>query len=152
MDTINHYVGMYPIAAGGVIERAFSPFLVSMLGVMLAGFMFTNANVRTGVLSAGFIAIVGWMYMTYYSDDGLKYQNAGYIEALITALDQDTEAEQKEMTAAEALIARMKASLAESEKRAKSGVDEDDRSAAENEKLNNIHSLQRIRHMLGAKN
>ncbi len=32
MDTINHYVGMYPIAAGGVIERAFSPFLVSMLG------------------------------------------------------------------------------------------------------------------------
>ena len=32
MDTINHYVGMYPIAAGGVIERAFSPFLISMLG------------------------------------------------------------------------------------------------------------------------
>ena len=142
MDTINHYVGMYPIAAGGVIERAFSPFLVSMLGVMLAGFMFTNPNIRTGVLAVGFIVIVGWMYMTYYSDDGLKYQNAGYIEALITALDQDTEAEQKEMTAAEALIARMKASLAESEKRAQSAVDSEAESPAENEKANNIRSLQ----------
>ena len=37
MDTINHYVGMYPIAAGGVIERAFSPFLMSMLGVNAIG-------------------------------------------------------------------------------------------------------------------
>ena len=55
MDTINHYVGMYPIAAGGVIERAFSPFLVSMLGVMLivaaaiAAFASTG---NAGILSA----------------------------------------------------------------------------------------------------
>ena len=42
MDTINHYVGMYPIAAGGVIEKAFSPFLVGLLIVMLIGFMFIN--------------------------------------------------------------------------------------------------------------
>ena len=61
MDTINHYVGMYPIAAGGVIERAFSPFLVSMLGVMLLGFMFTRPGLRAGVLSAGFAVIVAWM-------------------------------------------------------------------------------------------
>ena len=115
MDTINHYVGMYPIAAGGVVERAFSPFLVSMLGVMLVGFLFTEPAPRTIVLSAGFITIVAWMYLTYYGDDGLKYQNRGYIEALITALDQDTEAEQKEMTPGEALIARLKASLEESE-------------------------------------
>ena len=31
MDTINHYVGMYPIAAGGVLEKAFSPFLFTLL-------------------------------------------------------------------------------------------------------------------------
>ena len=62
MDTINHYVGMYPIAAGGVVERAFSPFLVSMLGVMLAGFLFTKPVPRMAVLSAGFIIIAGWMY------------------------------------------------------------------------------------------
>jgi len=134
MDTINHYVGMYPIAAGGVIERAFSPFLVSMLAVMLVGFMFTKPGLRTGVLSVGFAVIVGWMYMTYYSDDGLKYQNAGYIEALITALDQDTETEQKEMTPGEALIARLKASLGESEQQA--SVEES------KEKSNNIESLR----------
>jgi len=114
MDTINHYVGMYPIAAGGVVERAFSPFLVSMLGVMLAGFLFTRPGPRTAVLSVGFIVIAVWMYLAYYGDDGLKYQNRGYIEALITALDQDTEAEQKEMTPGEAVIARLKASLEKS--------------------------------------
>ena len=134
MDTINHYVGMYPIAAGGVIERAFSPFLMSMLAVMLVGFMFTKPGLRTGVLSAGFAVIVTWMYMTYYSDEGLKYHNAGYIEALITALDQDTETEQKEMTPGEALIARLKASLGESEQQA--SVEES------KEKANNIESLR----------
>ena len=138
MDTINHYVGMYPIAAGGVIERAFSPFLVSMLGVMLLGFMFTKPALRTGVLSAGFAVIVVWMYLTYYSDDGLKYQNSGYIEALITALDQDTETEQKEMTPGEALIARLKASLDESESKPQAGAEED----KANEKANNIQSLR----------
>ena len=138
MDTINHYVGMYPIAAGGVIERAFSPFLVSMLAVMLLGFMFTKPALRTGVLSAGFAVIVVWMYLTYYSDDGLKYQNSGYIEALITALDQDTETEQKEMTPGEALIARLKASLDESESKPQAGAEED----KANEKANNIQSLR----------
>ena len=134
MDTINHYVGMYPIAAGGVVERAFSPFLVSMLGVMLLGFMFTKPAIRTGALTAGFIVIAGWMYLTYYGDNGLKYQNAGYIEALIAALDQDTEAEQKEMTPGEALIARLKASLGEE-------VAEKE-PAEESDKLGNIESLR----------
>ena len=82
MDTINHYVGMYPIAAGGVIERAFSPFLVSMLAVMLVGFAIPAPKVRMGVLSAGFLAIVGWMYLSYYGENGLRYQNEGYLSAL----------------------------------------------------------------------
>jgi len=138
MDTINHYVGMYPIAAGGVIERAFSPFLISMLGVMLFGFMFTKPILRTAVLTVGFAAIVGWMYLTYYGDDGLKYQNTGYTEALITSLDQDTEVEKKEMTAGEALIARMQASLDKSSKKQQTG----DKQAAAKEKTNNISSLR----------
>ena len=138
MDTINHYVGMYPIAAGGVIERAFSPFLISMLGVMLLGFMFTKPALRTGVLTAGFAVITGWMYLTYYGDDGLKYQNTGYTEALITSLDQDTEVEKKEMTAAEALIARMQASLDKSAKKEQAKEKE----TKESDKANNIKSLQ----------
>src|SRR5690606_36380558 len=39
MDTINHFVGMYPIASGGPVERAFSPFLLALMGVMLVAFM-----------------------------------------------------------------------------------------------------------------
>jgi len=137
MDTINHYVGMYPIAAGGVIERAFSPFLISMLAVMLAGFMFTRPGIRTAVLSAGFLIIIGWMYLTYYGDDGLKYQNSGYLKALITALDQDTAVEKKEMTAGEALIARLKASLEEADKQPAT--------AEKSSKSNKANSIQSLR-------
>ena len=115
MDTINHYVGMYPIAAGGVIERAFSPFLISMLGVMLLGFMLNRPAVRMGVLGAGFAVIAGWMYLTYYGDDGLQYQNKGFISALVTALDQDTSKETEDLSPGAALIARLKASLGEAE-------------------------------------
>ena len=68
MDTINHYVGMYPIAAGGVIERAFSPFLVALLGVMLLGFLSRKPKIRMIIMSAGFAAIAVWMYLTWYGD------------------------------------------------------------------------------------
>jgi len=122
MDTINHYVGMYPIAAGGVIERAFSPFLVSILGIMLLGFACTKPKIRMAIMSIGFAGVFAWMYLTYYGEDGLKYHSASYIEALVTSLDQEAGTEEEEveeeMDAAQALIARMKASLAESEKKA----------------------------------
>lgn len=91
MDTINHYVGMYPIAAGGVIEKAFSPFLLSLLGVMLLGFACTKPKIRTVIMSTGFAVIAVWMYLTWYGEEGLKYQPAGYIEALVKSLDQDSE-------------------------------------------------------------
>ena len=91
MDTINHYVGMYPIAAGGVVERPFSPFLMSFLGVMLLGFACTKPKIRVPLMAVGFGAIAIWMYMTWYGEGGLKYQSAGYIEALVTSMDQDTE-------------------------------------------------------------
>jgi len=93
MDTINHYVGMYPIAAGGVIERTFSPFLMAFLAVMLLGFMCTRNKLRILIMSAGFGAIAVWMAMTWYAKDGLNYQSAGYISAMVAALDQDSERE-----------------------------------------------------------
>ncbi len=115
MDTINHYVGMYPIASGGVIEKAFSPFLMSFMAVMVIGFMCRIPKIRVIILTLGFGAIAIWMYATYYGTNGLRLQNTGYLTALVTALDQDSEKESKEseMTAAEALIARLKASLGE---------------------------------------
>jgi hypothetical protein len=119
MDTINHYVGMYPIAAGGVVEKAFSPFLVSLLGVMLVGFVIPWVRVRLAVMAVGMAGILVWMGLTYYGDGGLRFHNRGYVTALVTALDQDAgiEKENREMSPGEALIARLKAEMAAAEQR-----------------------------------
>jgi hypothetical protein len=115
MDTINHYVGMYPIAAGGVVERAFSPFLITMLGIMLVGFMIQGPKLRLGVMAIAFAALAGWMYLYFYGAGGIKYQNVGYLEAMVTSMDQSAgEAEAKELSPGQALIARLKAELAKS--------------------------------------
>jgi hypothetical protein len=113
MDTINHYVGMYPIAAGGVVERAFSPFIISLLGVMVLGFAIPRTAPRLIVMGLGFAGILGWMGLTMYGEEGLEYQNLGYLTALVTALDQEggMEKEVPKVSAAEALLARMRAEL-----------------------------------------
>ena len=121
MDTINHYVGMYPIAAGGVIERAFSPFLVSMLGVMIVGFACSKRPLRLGIMGLGFAFIVGWMWLTFFSNGGLHYQNAGYVEAMVTSMDQEAGTEEAEPEPS-GIIARLKAEMAAVEAREK-GVD-----------------------------
>ena len=116
MDTINHYVGMYPIAAGGVVERAFSPFLVSLLVMMLVGFMFSRPKLRLLAMSIGFGAIAVWMGIAWYGDNGLKYQNSGYVRALVAALDQDTEVESSEsdIQIGFGMVERLKKSLEDS--------------------------------------
>ncbi len=127
MDTINHYVGMYPIAAGGVIEKAFSPFLVSLLGVMLLGFMCTKPRIRLIIMGVAFAGIAVWMYLTWYGKDGLNYQNTGYISALVSALSQDTEkeTEEEELSPGQAIIQRLKESLEKAEqKEQKPGAEE----------------------------
>jgi hypothetical protein len=122
MDTINHYVGMYPIAAGGPVERFFSPFLLSMLGVMVVGFACSRRNVRVGLVAGGFAAIAAWMAVTYFAADGLKYQSTGYVLAQVTAMDQDAGEADKHAeadTSGSGLIARLKAELEKSERKAK---------------------------------
>jgi len=93
MDTINHYVGMYPIAAGGPIERAISQFPMPFLGTMLLGFVITSPGLRFAVMGVGFAVILVLMYLTIYADDGLGMESAAYVTALVTSLDQDTAAE-----------------------------------------------------------
>lgn len=140
MDTINHYVGMYPIASGGVVEKAFSQFLVALLAVMMIGFLCTRPKLRMVIMSAGFVGIAAWMYLTWYTPGGLAYQNAGYVTALVTSLDQDAgkDSEDVDIDPAAALIARMKASLE------KSGVVVDD-GKAEVEKSEKASSIDHLR-------
>jgi hypothetical protein len=115
MDTINHYVGMYPIGAGGVIERAFSPFLVSMLGVMILGFACSRRGPRVAILAVGFGVIGTWMWLTFLGDNGLGYQSAGYIEATVKSMDQ--EAGENSQPEPSGIVARLRAELAEAEAR-----------------------------------
>ncbi|MCK5648256.1 MAG: hypothetical protein KAI22_05200, partial [Gammaproteobacteria bacterium] len=89
MDTINHYVGMYPIAAGGPIERGFSPFLISLLIFMVIAFAINDPKKRMYFMGVVFAFNAAWMTMTIYKTDGLSYQNEGYLYALMNQLDQD---------------------------------------------------------------
>jgi hypothetical protein len=90
MDTINHYVGMYPIAAGGPAEKGFGQSLIVFMIVMLLGFMCSVPRMRMMLMGVGFAIIAVWMYLTMYGDDGFGLQNEGYVEAMVSALDQDT--------------------------------------------------------------
>ena len=134
MDTINHYVGMYPIAAGGPIERAFSQFLMPFLGVMLLGFMITSPGLRAAVMAVGFAAILVMMYLTIYADDGFRLESEAYVTALVTSLDQDTSAEAE--TASESgIVAALRRSLEAS------GVEVDAQPAADSAALSDKQRL-----------
>ena len=113
MDTINHYVGMYPIAAGGPVERGFSQFLVALLGIMLVGFMCTKPKIRMAIMSIAFAGLAVWMYLTMYGEDGFHLQNQGYVEALVTSLDQEATSGggSEEAVSVNPIVARLRASL-----------------------------------------
>ena len=91
MDTINHYVGMYPIASGGPVERVLSQFLVSFLAVMLVGFACRKKKLRAVLMSAGFGVIAVWMSMAMYTEGGVMKLSDGYRATLQSSLDLDVE-------------------------------------------------------------
>ena len=91
MDTINHYVGMYPIASGGPVEKAFSPFLFAMIGVMALAFAAPGRRTRIAVSAVGYGAVAAWMGLAIYGENGISKHTTGYMEGLVVSLGQDTE-------------------------------------------------------------
>ena len=89
MDTINHYVGMYPIASGGIIERTLSQFLFSFLIVLLIVFMLSGRKLQASALTIGFSIIIAWSYVTLFTSGGIKYMSPGYQHALQMSMDMD---------------------------------------------------------------
>ncbi|MBT3197487.1 MAG: hypothetical protein HN344_07170, partial [Gammaproteobacteria bacterium] len=83
---INHYVGMYPIAAGAPIERAVSPFVFALLGLMIIAFALPNNRHRILLISAGSLAIASWTYTTLYTEGGLNLQSAPYRDDLMSTM------------------------------------------------------------------
>jgi hypothetical protein len=60
MNTINHYVGMFPIATGAPVERPMAKYFFGMFTVMLLGFITPAGRKRLLVLSVGFAAVAAW--------------------------------------------------------------------------------------------
>jgi hypothetical protein len=61
MNTINHYVGMYPIDTGSPVELRLSKFIFGWFAVMLLGFLAKRRNVQLIILGTGFAAVAAWM-------------------------------------------------------------------------------------------
>jgi len=91
MDAINHFVGMYPIAAGGPVERTLSPFLFTLLGLMLVSFMITNSRLRMSVMVAGSAVIIAWMSYALYMPGGVKLLSPNYIADFTGTMDLEPE-------------------------------------------------------------
>lgn len=66
MNTINHYVGMYPIATGAPVEVPMSKFIIAMFSVMMLAFMAKQRKQQLMVLGAGFAALTAWMVVDLY--------------------------------------------------------------------------------------
>ena len=86
MDTINHFVGMYPIASGGPVEKLLSPFLFSLIGVLIVGFAVPGVRARTVVMGLGFAGIALWMSMALYAPNGVQYMGRGWVAGLVDSL------------------------------------------------------------------
>lgn len=113
MDTINHYVGMYPIASGGPVEKAFSPFLFAMLGVMLVAFMIPGSKRRMAFSVVGYGGVAAWMAMAMYAPGGIAYQGTGYLQGLVNSIGQDS-AEKVDDSNLAPIVRQLKESLEKS--------------------------------------
>ncbi len=153
MDTINHYVGMYPIAAGGPVERGFGQFLMVFMGIMVVGFVCSRPKVRVAIMGVGFAGLLIWMYLTIYGDEGFRLQNAGYVEAMVTSMDQeaaDASEEDDDEIVIGGIVGALKESLEESgvvvelpsDKEAKAKIDTASGAGADSHKLRMIQQLK----------
>ena len=60
MNTINHYVGMFPIATGAPVEKPLAKFFFGFFAVMMIAFAMTKKKARVATLAIGFAAVAAW--------------------------------------------------------------------------------------------
>lgn len=112
MDTINHFVGMFPIASGGPVEKLLSPFLFSFLGVLIVGFALPGTRLRLAVMALAFAGIAGWMSMALYQQNGVQYLGKGWVTGLIDSLGRSEDEGSAETM--HPIVRQLKESLAKS--------------------------------------
>ena len=114
MDTINHYVGMYPIASGGPVEKAFSPFLFGMIGVMALAFAAPGRRSRLAVSVVGYGAVAVWMTMAVWGPGGVGLHTTNYLKGMVVSLGQEGGADVTDQNLSP-VVRALKESLAESQ-------------------------------------
>jgi hypothetical protein len=82
MNTINHYVGMFPIATGAPVEKPLAKFFFAFFATMLLAFAVTKKKLRLVVLGAGFAATAAWMLIDQYA--------LGHLEAHVKEYMRET--------------------------------------------------------------
>lgn len=88
MNTINHYVGMYPIATGAPVEKPLAKFFFGFFAVMLAGFIVPSGKRRLLVLSGGFSAVAAWMLIDQFVLGRLASHVNGYMAEAATFFNE----------------------------------------------------------------
>ena len=91
MDAINHYVGMYPIAAGAPVERAVSLFIFLLFTAMILAFALPNPRQRAMLLAASCLIIGIWSYQALYTQGGAALQSSPYLYDVQTTMHLDDE-------------------------------------------------------------
>lgn len=79
MNTINHYVGMFPIATGAPVEKPLAKFFFGFFAVMLFGFVIRQKKLRLLALSAGFAAVAAWAVVDQFVLGHLASHVANYV-------------------------------------------------------------------------
>ena len=88
MNTINHYVGMFPIATGAPVEKPLAKFFFGFFTVMLVGFAIARKKPRLIAMSVGFVAVATWMIVDQYVMGKLASHVADYMEETATFFNE----------------------------------------------------------------
>lgn len=69
MNTLNHYIGMYPMEHGGNVERAIAPYYLLVATILMLAYLYYNGRANALLLVPTIIApvifmsaFVGWLY------------------------------------------------------------------------------------------
>jgi len=81
MNTINHYVGMFPISTGAPVEKPLAKFFFGFFATMLVGFMIPESRrkLRVVVLAVGCAAVAAWMLVDQYALGHLSAHIDSYV-------------------------------------------------------------------------
>ena len=80
MNTINHYVGMFPIATGAPVEKPLAKFFFGFFTVMLLAFIVTEKKLRLAILAVGFAAVAAWMIVDQFVLGHLASHVKAYVD------------------------------------------------------------------------